>query len=144
MLLIARMKTERMIMAVGALGVALSGCLYSDVRGPLSYRSPTPADAVRGGNLGEEVHGSACNTAILWLVALGDGGYEAAMKDARESSHATLIADVKADTSYTNVVFGIYQRQCTTVTGRAVPTSASAAPAPGVPTAAPAPASATP
>ena len=47
-----------------------------------------------------------------------DGGYDAAVKDARESSHATIIADVKADTKYTNVLFGIYQRQCTAVTGR--------------------------
>jgi hypothetical protein len=120
------MKTLRLQATALVLGLVLSGCLYSDVRGPLSYRSPTPSDV--GGKLGEEAHGSACNTAILWLVAFGDGGYDAAVKDARESSHAVLIADVKADTSYTNVVFGIYQRQCTTVTGRVVPVSASAAP----------------
>lgn len=112
--------------AAALLAAALTGCVYSNVRAPLSYRSPTPSDV--GGNLGGEAEGSACNTAILWLVAWGDGGYDAAMKDARETSHAALIADVKADTKYTNVLFGIYQRQCTTVTGRVAGTSASIAP----------------
>jgi hypothetical protein len=108
------------------LALSLAGCIYTDVRAPLSYRSPTPSDV--GGALGAEAQGAACNTAILWLVAWGDGGYDAAVKDARESSHATLIADVKADTKYTNVLFGIYQRQCTTVTGRVAGATASAAP----------------
>lgn len=105
----------------------LGGCIYSDVRGPLSYRSPTPGDV--GGHLGEEAKGSACNTAILWLVAFGDGGYDAAMADARSQSKASLLADVKADTSYTNVFFGFYQRQCTTVTGRVATVAAAPTPA---------------
>lgn len=50
------------------------------------------------------------------------------MADARSASKANLLADVKADTSYTNVFFGFYQRQCTTVTGR-VANVASAVPA---------------
>lgn len=118
--------------------LSLAGCIYTDVRAPLSYRSPTPSDV--GGTLGAEAQGSACNTAILWLVAWGDGGYDAAVRDARESSHAALIADVKADTKYTNVLFGLYQHQCTAVTGRVAGTTASAAPAALAPAAAPAPA----
>ncbi len=113
--------------AVPFLAVALTGCIYTDVRAPLSYRSPTPSDV--GGNMGAEAQGKACNTAILWLVAWGDGGYDAAVKDARETAHAAVIADVKADTAYTNVLFGIFQRQCTTVTGRVGGLSAAATPA---------------
>ncbi|HEY8039483.1 MAG TPA: TRL domain-containing protein [Polyangiaceae bacterium] len=122
---------HRSILAAGAL--ALTGCLYTDVRAPLSYGSATPGDA--GGNLGREVTGSACNTAILWLVAFGDGGYDAAVKDARAESNAPFLVDVKADTSYKNVLFGIYQHQCTTITARVPagpasppPATASAAP----------------
>jgi hypothetical protein len=107
-----------------ALGLALAGCLYTDVRAPLSYGSATPGDA--GGNLGKEVTGSACNTAILWLVAWGDGGYDAAVRSAREGTGAAFLVDVKADTTYTNVVFGIYQHQCTAVTAR-IPAAAPAA-----------------
>jgi hypothetical protein len=107
----------------------LTACLYTDVRAPLSYASATPGDA--NGNLGREVTGSACNVAILWLVALGDGGYEAAVKDARGSSGAPFLVDVKADTSYQNVLFGVYQRQCTRVTARVPGGATSASPPAG-------------
>ena len=108
----------------------LSGCLYTDVHVPLSYGSATPGDA--GGNLGAEVAGSACNTAILWLVAWGDGGYEAAVRDARSKvvPSPPFLVDVKSDTTYTNVVLGLYQRQCTSVTARLPAPSAPAAATP--------------
>lgn len=111
-----------------ALGAPLMGCLYADVRAPLSYGSATPSDA--GGAVGREVTGSACNTAILWLLAFGDGGYEAAVKDALAGTGAPFLVDVKSDTSYNNIVFGVYQHQCTNVTGRLPggPAAASAAP----------------
>jgi hypothetical protein len=50
------------------------------------------------------------------------------VKDAKASSNAPFLVDVKADTTYTNVLFGIYQHQCTMVTAR-VPASVTAAPA---------------
>jgi hypothetical protein len=121
------MKTLRPLSTL-ALPLALTGCLYSDVHAPLSYRSPTPSDV--GGSLGAETQGSACNTAILWLVAWGDGGYDAAVKDAKANANAVLLADVRADTAYTNVLFGVYQRQCTQITAR-VANVAVAAPPPG-------------
>ena len=110
-----------------AAALALSGCLYTNVREPLAYGSATPGDV--NGNLGKEVTGSACNVGILWLVAVGDGGFDAAVKDARASVNGNVLVDVKSDTQYTNVLFGLYQRQCTVVTGR-VGAVASAAPAP--------------
>ena len=115
------------VLLAALLAPLLAGCIYTDVRVPLSYGLATPSDA--NGNLGREVSGSACNVAILWLVALGDGGYDAAVKDARGKANATFLVDVKSDTAYTNLLFGIYQRQCTTVTAR-LPAVAVAAPAP--------------
>jgi hypothetical protein len=106
------------VIRFAALASLLTGCIYTDVHVPLSYGSATPSDA--GGNLGAEVAGSACNTAILWLVAWGDGGYDAAVRDARSrvAPAPPFLVDVKADTTYTNYVFGIYQHQCTNVTAR--------------------------
>jgi TRL-like protein family len=117
----------RSLLAGASLAPLLTGCIFSDVRAPLSYGSATPSDA--NGSLGREVTGSACNSAVLWLVAWGDGGYDAAVRDARRANNAPFLVDVKADTAYTNVLFGIYQHQCTTVTAR-LPVVASA-PAPG-------------
>jgi hypothetical protein len=120
------------ILGAAALSVLLSGCLYADVRAPLSYGSATPGDA--GGNLGKEVTGTACNTAILWLVAFGNGGYEGAVRDAEKTvPDAPFLVDVKADTTYTNILFGLYQHQCTHVTAKvpgAPAQSASAGKAP--------------
>jgi hypothetical protein len=122
--------TRALLGAIALAGAtALTGCLYTDVRAPLSYGSATPGDA--GGNLGDEVTGSACNTAILWLVAFGDGGYEAAVREAKKASSAPFLVDVKADTTYTNVLFGLYQHQCTAITAR-VPAVAAGGP-PGSP-----------
>ncbi|MGD0527301.1 MAG: TRL domain-containing protein [Polyangiaceae bacterium] len=107
-----------------ALPLSASACLYTDVRAPLSYGSATPSDA--NGNLGAEVKGSACNHAILWLVAFGDGGYDAAVADARGTTHAPFLVDVKSDTTYRNVLLGVYQRQCTNITARVPGTTAAA------------------
>ena len=114
------MKAPKLAIAL-CISLALSGCLYANVREPLSYRSPTPADVA---SVGDEVHGEACNHVILWLLAFGDGGYDAAVADARASAHAPLLADVKADTELLNVI-GVYQRQCTTVAGRVASLSAA-------------------
>ena len=116
----------RSVFRAAALAGLLTGCLYADVRAPLQYGSATPGDA--GGNLGAEVSGQACNYAILWLVAFGNGGYDAAVRDASARVNAPFLVDVKADTAYQNVLFGIYQRQCTRVTGR-VPSQVAARPA---------------
>jgi hypothetical protein len=97
--------------------LACAGCIYADVTTPLAYRAPTPADVQ--GQLGQEVTGTACNFAILGLVAWGEGGYAAAVEDAKSRAGVELLADVKADRSLFNVV-GVYQRACTLVTGKVV------------------------
>jgi hypothetical protein len=97
--------------------LAGSGCLYSNVHTPLSYRSPTPGDVP--GPLGPAVTGEACNHVLLWLVAWGDGGYSAAVDDAKRGSSARMLADVEADTKLFNVL-GVYQQSCTRVRGKTV------------------------
>jgi hypothetical protein len=97
--------------------VLLTGCIYTNVRAPLSYRSPTPGDVQ--GTLGAEVDGEACSQAVLYLVGWGDGGYSAAVADAKAKSSAVLLADVRADMRLFNVL-GVYQKRCTRVRGRVV------------------------
>jgi TRL (tRNA-associated locus)-like protein len=96
---------------------AVSGCVYADVKTPLAYRAPTAVEAKVGG--GADVEGIACNHAILWLVAWGDGGYAAAVADAKARSGAAQLADVRADTTFFNILF-LYDKACTRVTAKAV------------------------
>lgn len=112
------MRSSFLAGALAALSALSGGCIYANVNTPLSYRSPTPSDV--GGQLGQEVEGESCNHVVLWLVAWGDAGYSAAIDKAQEKSGAQLIADVKADSRFFNVL-GVYQRNCTRVRGRAVP-----------------------
>lgn len=94
-----------------------TACIYANVQAPLAYRSPTPSDVA--GPLGPEVTGEACSHAVLGMVAWGDGGYSAAVEDAKAKSGATMLADVQADRRLFNVV-SVYQRVCTQVRGRMV------------------------
>jgi uncharacterized iron-regulated membrane protein len=105
----------RMVLAVAALSAG--GCVYANVTTPLSYRAPTAQEAhVENA---ADVEGTACDHAVLGLVAWGDGGYAAAVADARVRSGAAQLADVRSDTTFFNVLF-IYARACTRVTAKAV------------------------
>jgi TRL (tRNA-associated locus)-like protein len=95
---------------------AVSGCIYADVKTPLAYRAPT---AVEAKATGPDVEGTACNQAVLGLVAWGDGGYAAAVADAKAKSGATQLADVRADSTFFNLLF-LYDKACTRVTAKAV------------------------
>jgi len=96
---------------------AISGCFYADVKTPLSYRTPTTVEARAEG--AADVEGIACNQAILALFAWGDGGYAAAVADAKARSGARELADVRADSTFFNVLF-IYDKACTRVVAKAV------------------------
>ena len=96
---------------------AISGCFYADVKTPLSYRTPTTVEAKAEG--AADVEGTACNQVILGLFAWGDGGYAAAVADAKARSGARELADVRADTTIFNVLL-IYDKACTRVTAKAV------------------------
>jgi hypothetical protein len=99
------------------LACAVSGCIYADVKTPLAYRAPTAVEAKAEG--AADVEGIACNQVVLGLVAWGDGGYAAAVADAKAKSGATQLADVRADTTFFNVLF-VYDKACTRVTAKAV------------------------
>jgi hypothetical protein len=96
---------------------AMTGCIYADVKTPLAYRAPTAVEAKAAG--AADVEGTACNQAILGLFAWGDGGYAAAVADAKTKSGATQLADLRGDTTFFNVLF-IYTKTCTRVTAKAV------------------------
>ena len=96
---------------------AISGCIYADVKTPLAYRAPTVVEAKAAG--AADVEGAACNQAVLGLIAWGDGGYAAAVADAKARSGATELADVRADTTFFNILF-LYDKACTRVTAKAV------------------------
>jgi hypothetical protein len=98
---------------------ALSGCgiLYTNIHGARSYRSASPAE-VKASPTDETVSGMGCNQSLLFLVAWGDGGYAAAVKDALRGRDAILY-DVKCDIKVNSVLLGLYTKVCTKVTGKA-------------------------
>jgi len=103
--------------ALAVVACAAAGCIYADVKTPLAYRAPTAVEAKAAG--GADVEGTACNQAILGLFAWGDGGYAAAVADAKTKSGATQLADVRADSTFFNILF-LYDKTCTRVTAKAV------------------------
>jgi hypothetical protein len=107
----------RMMRAAALWLVIGSGCIYANVATPLAYRAPTLQEAKAEG--AAEAEGVACDHALLYLVAWGDAGYAAAVADAKSKSGAAQLADVRADTTFLNVL-GVYQKACTRVTGKIV------------------------
>ena len=97
--------------------VVMSGCLYADVRWPRSYRSASPSD-VKAAASDPVATGTSCNHAALYLVAWGNAGYAAAVKDALKDAPDAVLYDVKSDVKMKSYVFGLYSRSCTVVTGR--------------------------
>ena len=107
----------RNVLVVALLSASAGSCIYANVNTPLAYRSPTPADV--NGPLGNEVTGSACSHLVLGMVAWGDGGYSAAVENAKAKTGAALLVDVQSDRSLFNVL-AVYQKACTQVRGRVV------------------------
>jgi hypothetical protein len=108
----------RLSLAV-VVGVVVAGCglLLTDVRVPRAYRSATPGDVkATPGDL--TASGEACYQSVLYLVAWGDASYAAATRRALGSAEDATLYDVKADVKATSVLFGLYSRVCTVVTGR--------------------------
>jgi hypothetical protein len=64
-----------------------------------------------------EAHGEACDTSILGLVAFGNGGADAAYKNALAASGANSLWDVRVDTRVMSIL-GIYGTYCTELTGK--------------------------
>jgi TRL-like protein family len=102
---------------IAVMACAASGCLFADVKMPLAYRAPTTFEAEAAG--ASDVEGMSCNQAILGLFAWGDASYAAAVADAKAKSGAAELADVRADTTFFNVLF-VYDKACTRVTAKAL------------------------
>lgn len=83
--------------------VSLSGCLYSKIKFPLDTDLQTTT-------LGTKV-GRASNHSILWLVAWGDAGTEAAAENGKLSVINHL------DVEQMIILFGLYTKQTTVAYG---------------------------
>ncbi len=94
--------------------LAGTGCLYAGVTLPQSYFSPT--EPLKGA--APDAHGEACAFEILWLVALGDAGYDTAYKTALATSGAPSLYDIRVDRTVTMILGGLYAKTCTELTGR--------------------------
>jgi hypothetical protein len=114
-----------MVVALATLGLGTSGCLifagapystamiYGDVTYAHSFESLTaPEDKPAA-----FAHGEACATNILYVVNVGNAGYDAAYRAAMASVGANSLYDVRVDTHITNVLF-FYASVCTEVTGK--------------------------
>lgn len=84
-------------------GLALSGCVYSDVRVPLSKEFRSTRAVTKSGK--------ATTRSVAWLVAWGDAGLQ---KAAADGELATL---EYADRAFFNVLFGLYMSNTTVVYG---------------------------
>jgi len=114
------MSSFRIFLGMAILLLFLGGCglIYTNVHVPRAYRSATSGD-VSNGKTDKMVSGEACNKSLLFLVAWGDGGYAGAAKKALQQEPAnTMLYDVKADTRAQIVLFGLFTRVCTVVTGK--------------------------
>jgi hypothetical protein len=108
--------------------------VYEGAAGPLSYQTPTHADA-RGLAVVGETRGESCQQGLAVPVGLaalftpspapaslssigvawGEGGYAEAMKDAEKNAEKTAkggrLVDIRADLHVTNILL-VWRRQC--------------------------------
>ena len=100
--------------------VLLGGCgiLYTDIQVPRAYRSASPID-VKARASDQIVTGDGCNYSVLYLVAWGDGGYVAAVRNALEGQPPGFtLYDVQSDLKANVYLLGLYTRTCTVVSGK--------------------------
>jgi hypothetical protein len=92
------------------------GLIFEDGSAPLEYRADV-------GSASLEVQGEACRNALGFprflyggqdLVGWGEAGYRDAVRKARESAPAGLLADVRVDLRVISVL--IFRRECLVVT----------------------------
>lgn len=112
------------LLVTAAISIFGTGCLYANVTSPLAWRASTPGEIRQAGASpmeGEkEVTGESCIQVFLWLFAVGDAGYNAAIEDAlSQSPGATTLYDSKTDSSSFSIL-GLYQKHCSHVQGRPV------------------------
>ena len=111
--------TLALIAGFSAGAFLLGGCglLYTNIRLPYAYNAATPSD-VHADKEDPLVSGRACNQSVLFLVAWGNAGYEAAVRQALEPYSKATLYDVKTDVKVQTYVLGLYAKTCTIVNGR--------------------------
>jgi len=72
---------------LAVMACAVSGCIYADVKTPLAYRAPTAVEANAAG--AADVEGTAVQPGGARARGWGDGGYAAAVANAKARSGAT-------------------------------------------------------
>lgn len=83
--------------------LTLCGCVYTDVRVPMSGEFRTTRVAPKSGK--------AKIQSVAWLVAWGDAGLQKAAADGQLSSIEY------ADQAFLNILFGLYMSRTTVVYG---------------------------
>lgn len=119
------------VAAAAALALAAAGCfvvpyggIYTDVTAPanLAHGSVYQVTPASDFETVAVVQGEARGTVILGLIATGDFGYGAAIRDAlAKAPGATRLIDVVADLKVKNIL-GVYAEYITRVSGRAIRT----------------------
>ena len=114
--LLSRLTGSLLVLTVLFLG----GCIYSDVEFPRAYRSASPVDVQSKYKISDKiVTGEACNKLVLFVVAWGNGGYAAAVRNALENEPpGAILYDVHTDTKAESYFIGVYSKVCTVVTGK--------------------------
>ena len=112
-----KVMTRLSLAALAALAATGCGVLYTDVRVPRAYRSATPSD-VKPNPSDRTASGEACYQSLFYVVAWGDASYATATSRALGAEADATLYDVKADAKATSVLFGLYSRVCTVVTGK--------------------------
>jgi len=112
-----RIAVRRSVLALVLVGFTGCGLVYTDVRVPRAYRSATPSD-VRPQPADQAVSAEACYQSLLYLVAWGDASYASAASRALGGDAGATLYDVKADVKATSLLFGLYSRVCTVLTGK--------------------------
>lgn len=104
--------------ALAAASFSACGLIYTNIHGPRSYRSSSPGE-VKSASDDPVVTGRSCNYSALYLVAWGNAGYAAAVKDALKDHPDRILYEVKTDIKVKSILIGLYTKVCTKVTGRA-------------------------
>lgn len=97
------MKRIFVLLAAAGIMLGVSGCAYTNIRGPYDVN-------IDNTDLGTKV-GRSSNYSVLWLVAWGNGGY----KEAADNGGITVMKH--ADYQFTQVLFGLYAKETTIVYG---------------------------
>jgi hypothetical protein len=100
---VEKMKKTSMLAVVLMFIIALTGCLYADIKTPLDIDADKTA-------IGSKV-GKSTIESVLWLVAWGDASTDAAAKN------GNISVIYHMDRESFSILFGLYSKSTTIVYG---------------------------